>query len=353
MKARPRSDLLLNFPICYHLHMKKEERLFKKLVERATNILILTHRGPDIDAFSSALLLKISLEEIYPKKKFALQAKQGPTIKLPRMKDVEIVDRLDSTGFNLIIVTDAGDMSLCASDADNISNDIQKIYIDHHDTFFNYVQGEVLINNNMSSAAEQVHELLRNVYGKRFKLDEDKAELVQYGIVSDTGRFLYDITTPNTHRVFADAKEITAIDLEDFAYRNSKFPREATTAVIKYLESLTIEKDMAYMYISREDLENNEELNKGASMARIFLKDKYLRFIQGVHWGFIIKPDMNTDNIWTASFRSTKGYQDVKLITEELGGGGHIYAAGVRMEANSLDEMLEKILKVCREHLEK
>ncbi len=327
-------------------------KLFKKLVEKSKNILILTHKGPDVDAFSSALLLKISLEEIYPKKKFAFQTKQSPTIKLPRMKEIEIANKLDSTGFDLIIVTDAGDMTLCTDVEDNISNDIQKIYIDHHDTFFNYVHGEVLINNNMSSATEQVHELLKSVYGKKFKLNEDKAELVQYGIVADTGRFLYDVTTPNTHRVFADAKEILAVDLEDFAYRNSKFPREATPAIIKYLESLTIEKDMAYMYISREDLENNEELNKGASTAQSFLRDKYLRFIQGVHWGFIIKPDMNLDDAWFVSFRSTKGYQDVKVIAEELGGGGHTYSAGVQMKANSLDEVLEKILKVCRKHLE-
>jgi phosphoesterase RecJ-like protein len=327
-------------------------KLFKKLVERSKNILILTHKGPDIDAFSSALLLKVSLEEIYPKKRFVFQTKQSPTIRLPRMKDIEMVDRLDSTGFDLIIVTDAGDISLCVSDEDNISNDIQKIYIDHHDTFFNYVHGEVLINNNMSSAAEEVHELLKSVYGKKFKLDEEKAELVQYGIVADTGRFLYDVTTPNTHRVFANAKEITDVDLEDFAYRNSKFPREATSAIIKYLESLTIEKDMAYMFVSREDLENNEELKKGASTAQSFLRDKYLRFIQGVHWGFIIKPDMNIDDIWFVSFRSTKGYQDVKIIAEELGGGGHTYSAGVQIKAKSLDDILNKILKVCRKHLD-
>ena len=107
------------------------------------------------------------------------------------------------------------------------------------------------------------------------------------------------------------------------------------------------------MYISRGDLENNEELKQGASTAQSFLRDKYLRFIQGVHWGFIVKPDMNFDDIWFVSFRSTKEYQDVKIIAEELGGGGHTYSAGVQMKANSLDKVLDKILKVCRKHLEK
>ncbi|HOR52788.1 MAG TPA: DHH family phosphoesterase, partial [Candidatus Pacearchaeota archaeon] len=307
---------------------------------------------PDVDAFCSALLLKITLGEIYPQKEFVLQTRQSPTIKLARMKDIEIVNRLESAGFDLIIVTDAGDISLCVTDEDNIGENIQKIYIDHHDTFFTHIHGELLINNNMSSASEEVYELLKNIYGKKFKLDEEKAELVQYGIVADTGRFLYDVTTPNTHRVFADAKSIVDIDLEDFAYRNSKFPREATPAIIKYLESLTIEKDMAYMSIDRETLENNQELKQGASTAQSFLRDKYLRFIQGVHWGFIVKPDMNIDNTWFVSFRSTKGYQNVKVIAEDLGGGGHLYSAGVQMKANSLDELLERVLEVCRKHSE-
>lgn len=333
--------------------MTHKEKEMKKRIEKATNILILTHKSPDVDAFCSSLLLKQGLEQIFPKKNFVLQTRQNATMKLPGMKDIKIVSKLDSTGFDLILVTDAGDMSLCITEDDNIDRKISTIYIDHHDTFFEYQNGEVLINNNMSSATEQVYVLLKDIWDNRFSLSKDMAELVQYGIVADTGRFLYDVTTPNSHRVFADAQEITTVDLEDFAYRNSKFPREATPAIIKYLESLTIEKDMAYMFVDRETLENNHELKQGASTAQSFLRDKYLRFIQGVHWGFIIKPDMNIEDSWFVSFRSTKGYQDVKVIAEELGGGGHTYSAGVQLRANSLDEVLDRILSVTRKHLEK
>ena len=48
------------------------------------------------------------------------------------------------------------------------------------------------------------------------------------------------------------------------------------------------------------------------------------------------------------SFRSTKGYQDVRVIAEELGGGGHTYASGVLMKADSLDELLEKVLNMAK-----
>lgn len=334
------------------MNMNNVEIQLKKYIERARRILILTHKSPDVDAFCSSLLLKQGLEQIFPKKVLVIQSRQNPTMKLPGMQDVQILSKLDSKDFDLIIVTDAGDMSLCVNEDDNIDIKIPTIYIDHHDTFFSYQNGELLINNNMSSATEQVYVLLQGIWGKKFRLNEESAELIQYGIVADTGRFLYDVTTPNSHRVFADAQEITSVDLEEFSYRNSKFPREATPAIIKYLGSLTIEKDMAYMFVDREVLENNQELRQGASTAQSFLRDKYLRFIQGVHWGFIIKPDMNFDDSWFVSFRSTKGYQNVKVIAEELGGGGHTYSAGVQMKANSLNEVLEKILSVARRYLE-
>lgn len=331
--------------------MKNEYKEFKKIVERYEKFLILTHKGPDVDAFCSSLLLRQILMEMYPKKTFNIQAKQNPSMRLPNMKDIEMVSKLDSDGYDAILITDAGDLSLCIDDEDSVDGTLPTVVIDHHDTFFSKKENITIINENMSSATEQVYMLAKEIYGKRFKLNEDSASLVQYGIVADTGRFLYDITTPNTHRVFAEAKSIVDVDLEDFAYRNSKFPREATPAIMKYLDSLTIEKDMAYMFVDRVDLENNQELRRGSSEAQAFLRDKYLRYIQGVHWGFIIKPDMNTEDNWFVSFRSTKGYQDVRVIAEELGGGGHTYAAGVLMKANSLNELLERVLSVVRKHL--
>ena len=331
--------------------MKKGYSQFKELVKKSKNILILTHKGPDVDAFSSSLLLKQSLLELYPKKKIDFRAKQNPSLKLPWMKEIEMVSELNSEGFDLIIITDAGDLSLCIDEADSIDASIPEVIIDHHDTFFEKKKNTVLINENMSSATEQVYMLLKTLYKNKFKLNEDLATLVQYGIVADTGRFLYDITTPNTHRVFADAKSIVDVDLEDYAYRNSKFPREATHAIIKYLESLKIENDMAYMAIDRKDLEEDLELKQGASEAQAFLRDRFLRFIQGVHWGFIIKPDMNTKDSWFVSFRSTKGYQDVRVIAEELGGGGHTYASGVLIKESSLETLLERILTIVQKHI--
>ena len=66
---------------------------------------------------------------------------------------------------------------------------------------------------------------------------------------------------------------------------------------------------------------------------------------------FIIKPSNTSDDEWFISFRSTNGYQDVKVIAEELGGGGHIYASGVPMKADSIQEVLERVLDVVKKYV--
>lgn len=333
--------------------MEKENKKLKNILDRSKKILILSHKGPDLDAFCSMLITQQILKSIYPKKEIVIQARQNPSTNLPCMKEIKIQESLNSDTFDSIIVTDAGDMNICIDkEKDNVNyDDIPVVLIDHHDTIVNQLENILLINHNASSATEEVYMTFKDIFGRKLKLTKDIAELIQYGIVADTGRFLYDITTTNSLRIFADAKEISPVDLEEFSYKNDKFPKQATDAVIEYLKTLTIAGDMAYMYMDRKTIEDNPSLRQGVSEAQSFLRDKYLRFIQGVHWGFIIKPDINSIDNWFISFRSTKGYQDVKVIAEELGGGGHIYSAGVPFKANSLQEVIDATLKAVEKHI--
>ncbi|MGI5897700.1 MAG: DHH family phosphoesterase [Candidatus Dojkabacteria bacterium] len=332
--------------------MNQQNIDFQNIIEKANSILIITHKGPDTDAFCSSLILLQTLRQIYPTKNIQVQAKQTPASNLPTMKDINIVEKIDNKEFDTLIVTDAGSIDLCIDENDEVITEGKNIIIvDHHDTILNQEDNILFINNNASSATEEIYTILKDIYKEEFKVTEEIAHLVQYGIVADTGRFLYDITTPNSLRICADMIEISPIDIEEFVYKNEKFPKEATLAIQEFLKTLTIERDMAYMYIDREAIEQSRELQKGASEGQAFIRDKFIRYIQGVHWGFIVKPDMNTENNWYISFRSTKGYQDVQVIAKELGGGGHMYAAGVTMKANSLEEVLNRILEVVRKHL--
>jgi phosphoesterase RecJ-like protein len=334
--------------------MNKTEKLLKKHIKKAKNILLLTHKGPDIDAFSSMLLMYKAIREIYPEKQITMKARQYPSSKLPLMKELTVLQKEDSIkpeGEDLIIITDSSLWKLCQKEGDTIrESNAPVFFIDHHRTDIDEDQrkDQFFINESRSSATEQVYVTLQRIFGDKFKVDDDAAALVQYGIISDTGRFLFDLTTPETFRVFAEVMEVYRVDVEDFEYRSAKFPREATDVVIEYLKTLTIEGDMAYMYISQDIIDKRGFEKQAVNEAFVFLKDKYLRFIQGVHWGFIVKPMFNDENEWSISFRSTKGYQDVEVIAKELEGGGHEYASAVKIKADTVEVILDAVLNAVK-----
>lgn len=331
--------------------MKKENKELKKLLEEANKILIISHKGPDLDAFCSMLATYAILKNQYPKKEFTVKARQYPNINLPLMKEMKIIESIDYEGEDLVVVTDTPELSLSViEDVDTIQNaDVPFVSIDHHVEVPGLKEWSVLINEKRGSATEQVYATFKEIFGKKFILNEEIASLVQYGIVADTNRFLYENTTPDTHRIFAEVKEFHPIDVDIYTYKIKKFPREATPVIIEYLNSLKIEGDMAYMYISKDTIEENGFTKQAVNQAQVFLRDNYIRYIQGVHWGFIIKPMFSEKNRWSVSFRSTRGYQDVEEIAKRLGGGGHMYSSATKLMADDVEEVLDTVLDFVRE----
>ena len=325
--------------------MLQYNKKLKQLIEKSKNILILTHRSPDIDAFCSMILTKLFIEQLDSRKNVVMKARQMPTARLPRMKEITLIEELREAEEDLIIITDAASLDQCVDFAKDQMKDTNKkiVCIDHHtentpnpDTF--------IINEQRSSATEQLFATFKDILEKKFRITEEIAELVQYGIVADTGRFLFESTTSESLRIFADAKEVLDVDLEEMSYKAAKFPRESAKAMISYLKTLTIVRDMAYMYISLEEVEKENLPKTGVNEAQAFLRDKYIRFIQGVHWGFVLKPDFDHRDTWFVSFRSTSGYQEVGEIAQLLGGGGHPYASAAPLKAKTVEEALEKVL---------
>jgi len=332
--------------------MDKKHKQLKRYIENANNILVVSHRGPDMDAFCSMLLVKEFLNIFFPSKKIVVKARQLPSFNIPRMHDIERVETIDEGEEDLIIIVDIPDLEfVCNPNETLFSTKKDIVVIDHHQKISK--DYKLVINEHRSSASEQVIETFKQILGKEFKLTKEIAALGQYGINADTGRFLYHTTTPNTLRLFADLYEFYPIDLEEITYKIGKVPQESAKIVAHLLENINIIKDMAYTYISLEDVNQNHWKKSDIGKAVTFVKDNYLRFIQGVHWGFTLKPDIKKENIWWVSFRSTNGYQDVNEITKSLGGGGHIYASGAKLRYDkkvSVDYVLKDILTAVTKH---
>jgi len=330
--------------------MDKKHKELKRYIEKAENILVVSHRGPDMDAFSSMLLVKEFLNIYYPRKNVIVKAKQLPSFNIPRMHDVTVVEKYEQGNEDLIIIVDAAEIDLVCENEDTLMDSpADMVVIDHHMTYSD--KHDLVINEERSSAAEQVIYTFKELLGKKFELTEEIAQLGQFGISADTGRFLYETTQPDTFRLYADLFEFCPIDLEEITYKTNKIPLASKEVIAELLKRLIVEGDMAYTYIRREDGDRWErsDISEGVT----FVKNNILRFIHGVHWGFIIKHVSEEPNNWYVSFRASKGYQRVDKIAEELGGGGHMYASGVKMEypeSKSVDHVLGDVLTVIKKH---
>jgi len=326
--------------------MKKEYRKLKKLIEKSKNILIITHKGPDFDAFASSLILKNFLNTYYPKKTVSFKARQSPTQNIPFMHEIQIASKIDESEEDLIILTDSSGWNMCVTDQDTIhlTTKAKIAIIDHHDTIEEN-KADVTVNNNMSSATEQVLDLCMKFKGG-FKITKEISFLGQIGIITDTGRFLYENATPQTFELMAKLRKIYDLDIEDFEYRNSKFPMETLLPINIYIQNIHIQKDLAYTYITNDQIERFQLTKPGINNAHQFLRDNIIRNIHGVHWGFVVKPSYLAENEWSVSFRSTKGYQQIDKIAEALNGGGHQYSAACKIEANNAEEVVQIVLNM-------
>ncbi len=321
--------------------MDEKHKLLKKYIKEANSILIISHLGPDPDAFCSMLLLKEAIKQIYPNKVVKIKAKQMPNFNIPTMKDIEVVEKLEEGEEDLIIVTDMTGILSCTENNDPLRETKKRIVvIDHHSSKDD--TADLIINEKRSSAAEQVYVSVKEIFGGELEITKDMSEITQYGIIADTHRFLYSLTTPETLRIYADLREISPVNIETFTYNSEKFPLESIQYLQILIKNITIIGDMAYTFIDKQP-----EGKKLASIRRAsgFIINNVLRQIQGVHWGFTVKPS-NKENNWELSFRSTSGYQTVRKFAEELNGGGHDLASGAGTEAKTIEEAIDNVLKV-------
>lgn len=323
--------------------MKKEYKKLKNLIEKSKNILILTHKGPDFDGFASGLILKNFLNVYYPKKTVVFKTRQYPTQKIPFMHELQITQRIDAGNEDLIIMVDTNNWRMCITKDDTIQVSKAKIAIvDHHSS--KGLEAEVVVNENMSSATEQILDFCMNVKGKKYIISEEISTLGQIGIVFDTGGFLYHNTKPETYELMAKLRRIYELDLEDFEYKSGKFPLETLLPLKIYIQNIHIVNDMAFSFLNLSEVQNYKLTKTGVNAAQGFVRDNILRYIQGIHWGFVVKPSFTSDSEWRISFRSTKGYQEVASIAEALGGGGHQYSAATRITATDGDQAAKMVL---------
>jgi phosphoesterase RecJ-like protein len=194
--------------------------------------------------------------------------------------------------------------------------------IDHHhdNTLFGTVN---LVDTHASCTAEIIWRLAKLL---DLRITRETATALYVGLVTDTGKFMYENTDPDSHRMAADLIEAGVNVDEIYRRLYERVPIEKAKLVARAIEK--IERfdggRLALTYVSREDY--------AATGASDLLTEgiiDHVRALEGTVVAGLIRD--KTEGGRTArkvSLRSSDGTVDVSIIAREQGGGGHMRAAG-------------------------
>ncbi len=307
------------------------------LIREEHKFLLTTHEGPDGDALGSLLGTQNLLECLGKDSVMFLAAKEFPLpieyrhLPLERIFHEPPADIRD----RVVVFLDCGNIDRMP--VDFLSEDGKLVVnIDHHHD--NTEFGDLnFVNGGASCTAEIIYELagLLDV-----KVSPAMARSLYIGIVTDTGKFMYDSTHPSTHRVAADLIE-AGVDVDDVNRRlYESMPIEKVRLLGRALDKLEFRCDgqLILSYITEADY---RETGAGEEMTEGIIDN--LRAVDGIRVAAVIRDQVSRGNsARKISLRAGDEHTDVSILARKFGGGGHVRAAGCSTELG-FDEIVAEL----------
>lgn len=305
-------------------------------IKKANSIVILTHENPDGDAIGSVLALYIALQKMGKKADMVVPEVPKSYLFLP------YTDQIKKQGeecYDLAIALDCATIKLLNGFANYFETAKVKVTIDHHST--NTMFGDYNYINPDSPACAQILLTVLDYFG--VEIDKEMGSCILTGIITDTGGFQYQNTTPETFEFASDLLK-RGVNVSDIYKRvmNTKTRAnfELRKRAIDRLEFLEDGK-IAYTYITKQDqLEVNAESGDYEGIV------EEGRAIEGVEVSVFLREN---DKGYKVSLRSNS-YVNVSDVCLMFGGGGHIRAAGCTLTV-PLEQAKERIINQVKLYL--
>lgn len=317
--------------------MSAARRLCIDAISRATTIAIASHAKPDGDAVGSCLALKRLLDAAGKRARIAgLAPLPARYAGFPRDGDLETAAAvLSGGGPDLLITADASSLDRIPEALRTVRGTIPILNLDHHadNTRFGTVN---LVDPAASSTGELVYLLAK---AARYPLDREVADFLWIALVTDTGRFAHENTTPRTMRVGAEllALGVSTEEIDGRLYRSfAPAELELQKRVLQSLEFHAGGK-VAFARLARNDF-----AAAGAGPEAVNDLVDIPRSAAGVDVAVLFYEDETLAGV-KVSMRSNAPY-DVGALCREFGGGGHARAAGCTLTC-SMPEAAGTILE--------
>ena len=292
-------------------------------IRSGDRFLLTTHENPDGDALGSLLATHNILAALGKDSVMFLAAKEFPLPVEYRFLPLEEVFHEPPADIadRVVIFLDCGNIDRMP--ADFLQHGENKVInVDHHhdNTRFGTIN---LVDVEASCTAEIVYDLagLLDV-----PLTPEIANALYVGLVTDTGKFMYENTDARSHRMAAGLIEAGVEVNEVYRRLYEHAPIEKLSLLARALEGITVRDDgrLTVTYISKEDYAAT-----GASEALTEGIIDHLRTVDGAVVAAVVRDQAESGRAARkVSMRSTDGRVDVSAIARVHGGGGHLRAAG-------------------------
>ena len=293
---------------------------------------LVTHRSPDGDALGSLVALQGALQALGKDTLMFIRRDEFP---LPYEYaffefDGLISDIPEDVAERTIVFLDCGNFDRNAVEI----GDAVIVNIDHHhdNTCFGTINH---VDAGASSTAEIVWDLM---HGLDVALTPAIAEALYVGLVTDTGRFMYENTGPRAHEMAADLIA-AGVDVHETYRRLYEGVPEPKLALLTRALTAVERYDGGRLTLAR--LERSDFAQTGAEESYTEGIIDHLRSVQGTKVAALAREltGEGEEGLSKVSLRATDGAVDVSLIARARGGGGHRQAAGFATEMDR-DELV-------------
>jgi phosphoesterase RecJ-like protein len=322
----------------------------KEVITGSGSFLLTTHVNPDADAIGSEIAF-CRLLNLLNKEVFIVNHSSTP-YNLNFLDDEKVIQKYDKekhkdliSSVDVLVGLDFNRSDRLASMRDDfLESKKLKIIIDHHQDNEKFVD-YFFVDTEYCATGHIIYDFIKQT--SVVKLDYLLAYPLYAAIMTDTGSFRFERTTPGIHKIAAELLEtgVNPTEVFDKVYDQSKFSKVKLLG--KALESLKLygeKKEISYMVLKQNDFNSFGAIESDT--------DSFVNFslaIEKIKIGILF---IELKKGFKVSFRS-KGSIPVNKLAAEFGGGGHTNAAGLRILEGKMEDFISKILLKSKEYLER
>jgi bifunctional oligoribonuclease and PAP phosphatase NrnA len=311
-----------------------------EILAAAGEVALACHVNPDPDALGSMLALADHLQR---RGATVISSVPNEPLDLPRWASLlPGSDRIAEAQVfpaapSVMVTCDCASFDRLAVLGRSAARADELIWIDHHRS--NDGLGTVpVIDGDASSTCEIVYRLL-HVIGD--DVSDAAAACLYAGLVTDTGRFQYEATTPETLRMAADLREhdFDHARLVQALYEDNGRDYLGLVGVALGRLASVPEADLVWTYLTQADLRGSG-VHAGETDDLIDM----IRTDRDADVAALVK--QQKDGRFKVSMRS-RGDHDLAAVAAGFGGGGHRLAAGYT-SAHGPAETVERLARALK-----